>query len=359
MMVLLSAGGTGGHLFPAEALANALKERGHGVALLTDKRAAPFLDRFPADAVKLLEAATPRTRNPVAALRAGTLLATGVLRAYSFIGEQGPDVAVGFGGYPTVGPLVAANMRKVPCIVHEANAVPGKANAWLARFAHVATSFPHVTGFGRQRSVTFVGMPVRPSVIAAARPYVAPADEFRLLVFGGSQGARIFSDLVPPALAALPADLRARLKLKQQCRPEDIERVRAAYEAAGIKADLAPFFADLPQAMADAHFVVARSGASTVAELAVIGRPGLLVPLPGALDQDQAHNAKAFVEAGGGLGISQSDLTSERLGAEIARVMTSPEWLANAAAAAGRLSRPDAAERLAELAEHIVEFGAP
>ena len=309
--------------------------------------------------MKLLEAATPRTKNPVAALRAGTLLAAGVLQSRAFIRAEKPDVAVGFGGYPTVGPLVAANMAKVPCIVHEANAVPGKANAWLARFAHVATSFPQVTGFGKQLSATFVGMPVRPAVVAAARPYEAPADEFRLLVFGGSQGARVFSDIVPPALASLPAELRARLALTQQCRPEDMDRVRAAYEAAGIRADLAPFFADLPGKMADAHMVVARSGASTVAELAVIGRPGLLVPLPGALDQDQAHNAKAFVEGGGGLSFPQSELTAERLGAELARVMTSPEWLANAAAAAGRLSRPDAAERLAELSEHIVEFGAP
>ncbi|GAB5375178.1 MAG: undecaprenyldiphospho-muramoylpentapeptide beta-N-acetylglucosaminyltransferase [Acuticoccus sp.] len=357
-MVLLSAGGTGGHLFPAEALANALKGRGHGVALVTDRRATPFLDRFPADEVSLLSAQTPRTKNPVAVAKALGLLGAGFLGARRFVKAQQPAVAVGFGGYPTVAPLLAARTAGVPCVVHEANAVPGSANAQLARFAHVATSFPATAGFGKARSVTFVGMPVRPAVLDAVAPYAAPDETFRLLVFGGSQGARAFTDLVPPALAALPAVLRARLALTQQCRPEDMDRARAAYDAAGIAADLAPFFADLPQKMAGAHLVMARSGASTVAELATIGRPAFLVPLPGALDQDQAHNAEAFMAAGGGVLMPQAELTPETLAAEFERVMTDPAWLTGAAAAARTMARPDAAEQLADLAERIAAGGA-
>ncbi len=359
MKVLVSAGGTGGHLFPAEALAGALKGRGHGVALVTDKRATPFLDRFPADEVKLLAAETPRSKNPLAVVRALGLLARGVLQARRFVRAQKPAIAVGFGGYPTVAPLVAASLSKVPCVVHEANAVPGSANAFLARFAHVATSFPETTGFQKKHSITFVGMPVRPAVLAAVRPYEAPGETVRLLVFGGSQGARVFADLVPPALALLPDALRAKLALTQQCRPEDMARVAAAYEAAGIAADLAPFFADLPGKMADAHLVIARSGASTVAELATIGRPAFLVPLPGALDQDQAHNAAAFMKAGGGLLLPQADLTPERLKDELEKAMTTRHWLVKAAEDAKTMARPDAAERLADLLEKIAEHGAP
>lgn len=355
MRVLLSAGGTGGHLFPAEALANALKARGHVVALITDKRAKPFLDRFPADEVKLLSAETPRTKNPLAVTRALTLLGAGILSARNFIRAQKPAVAVGFGGYPTVAPLIAAKSAGVPAIVHEANAVPGSANAQLARFAHVATSFPETAGFANARSKTFVGMPVRPAVLDAVRPYEAPGETFRLLVFGGSQGARAFADIVPPALAHLPAALREKLMVTQQCRPEDMARVGAAYEAAGIAADLAPFFGDLPARMADAHLVIGRSGASTVAELATIGRPAFLVPLPGALDQDQAHNAEAFMAAGGGLLLPQAELTPESLMSELERVMTSKTWLPEAAVAATTMARPDAAERLADLAEKIAE----
>ena len=358
-MALLSAGGTGGHLFPAEALAVALKARGHGVTLITDTRARPFLDTFPADRVEMVAASTLAGRSPVAMAKMLATNGIGFVRSLKIIREAKPDVAVGFGGYPTLAPLNAANFLKVPAVVHEANAVPGRANRSLARFAHVATSFPTVPGFAKPRSVTFVGMPVRPAVTAAARPYEAPGETFRLLVFGGSQGARVFADLVPPALAALPEAERARLRVTQQCRPEDMDRVRAAYAAAGIEAELASFFRDLPERMAAAHAVVARSGASTVAELSVIGRPGLLVPLPGAIDQDQAHNAAAFAAAGAGIHLPQAELTPAKLSGEIERIMNDPAWLAKAAAAASGFARPDAAGELASLIERIAEFGAP
>ncbi|MEM6762090.1 MAG: glycosyltransferase, partial [Pseudomonadota bacterium] len=224
-------------------------------------------------------------------------------------------------------------------------------------FSHVVTSFPEVSGLPSARSVSFVGMPVRPAVHEAICPFEMPDEHFRILVFGGSQGARAFADLVPPALASLDDEDRGKLQVVQQCRPEDMDRVRAAYDGAGIGADLAPFFRDLPMRMAKAHLVICRSGAGTVAELAVLGRPAFLVPLPGAIDQDQAHNAAAFEAEGGGVSHQQSDLTPEKLAGEVKRVMHDPEWLAKAAAAAGAMARPKAAEGLADVAEKIAEGG--
>ncbi|WMS40854.1 undecaprenyldiphospho-muramoylpentapeptide beta-N-acetylglucosaminyltransferase [Acuticoccus sp. MNP-M23] len=353
MRALLAAGGTGGHLFPAEAIAAVLGARGHQVALMTDVRAKTLVAQFPAERVDFLPAATPRVKNPVASAKALLVLGGAVLKARKLIKAFGPDVVIGFGGYPTIPPLKAAQTLGLATVVHEANAVPGKANRFLANSATIFTAFPETPGFGKP--TTFVGMPVRQAVKAAARPFEAPGDTLRLLVFGGSQGARIFADIVPPALSALSPEHRAMLRITQQCRPEDLERTRAAYDAAGIAADLAPFFTDLPQRMADAHLVVCRSGASTVAELAVIGRPSLLVPLPGALDQDQAHNAEALAAAGGAIAVLQPEFTAERLTAEIGKLLTAPAWLAQAADAARGFGRPDAAERFADAAENVAK----
>jgi len=355
MRALLSAGGTGGHLFPAEALAGVLRGRGHTVDLVTAARARPLLDTFPADRVHMVPAATLSGRNPVAAGRMALTNAVGLARSLAIIARVRPHVAVGFGGYPTLAPLTAAQMMRVPSIVHEANAVAGRANRRLARRARVAASFPQVKGLAPGAATTLVGMPVRQSVREAVRPYETPREDFRLLVFGGSQGARAFAELVPPAVAQLAPDVRARLQVVQQCRPEDLERTRAAYEAAAVTADLAPFFRDLPLRMAAAHFVICRAGAGTVAELAVIGRPALLVPLPGAIDQDQAHNAAAFAAAGGGITRAQEELNAERLSGELSRIIADPDWLAGAAAKAATFARADAAERLADLAERTAE----
>ncbi|MBJ3774940.1 undecaprenyldiphospho-muramoylpentapeptide beta-N-acetylglucosaminyltransferase [Acuticoccus mangrovi] len=353
MRALLAAGGTGGHLFPAQALASVLAARGHEVTLVTDHRAAPYVETFPAR-VHMVASDTVRGRSPAALARLAKALASGFLRSRAIVASEKPTVAVGFGGYPTLPPLFAARSKGVPVIVHEANAVAGRANRLLARFAHVATSFPQVKGLP-EGAQTHVGIPVREAVRAAAAPYSPSIDEFRLLVFGGSQGARAFADIVPPALGKLNAELRGRLRVTQQCRPEDMERVRAAYEAAGIAADLAPFFADLPARMAAAHLVIARSGASTVAELSIIGRPALLVPLPGAIDQDQAYNASAMAALGGAKRLDQGVLSPERLAHEVGTAMLAPEALAAAAEAAKGLAQPDAAERLADLCEGVAQ----
>jgi UDP-N-acetylglucosamine--N-acetylmuramyl-(pentapeptide) pyrophosphoryl-undecaprenol N-acetylglucosamine transferase len=353
MRALLAAGGTGGHLFPAEALAGVLTRRGHIVTLVTDRRARGLVADFPAELVAFVASATMGGRDPLSLARMATANAAGLVRCLRIIRRTRPEVAVGFGGYPTLPPLAAARLLKVPSIVHEANAVMGRANRSLARHASVATSFPRVDGVPPGRPTTHVGIPVRESVRAAAAPYAPPVDDFRLLVFGGSQGARVFSDILPPALGELPEAKRTRLSVVQQCRPEDMERTRAAYHAIGMAPHLAPFFRDLPERIAAAHLVVCRSGASTVAELSVIGRPALLVPLPGAIDQDQAHNATALAGLGGAKRLDQASLTPARLAEEIGLAMESPEELSRSAEAARSLARPDAAERLADLCERV------
>jgi len=351
--ILLCAGGTGGHLFPAEALAVALNKRGLAVALATDHRAAHF--EFPARAVHLIPSATLRGRNPVALARTATRLALGTMKAWWLIGRIKPAVVVGFGGYPTVPPLIAASMRGVPTVLHEQNGVMGRANRMLAaRVTKIATGFPTLKNLdpALQAKVVFTGNPVRPAVVAAAAtPYAAPEADgtLRLLVFGGSQGAHVMAEIVPKAIERLAADVRARLSIVQQARAEDLEAVRKVYARLGVTADCAPFFADLPARMAAAHLVVSRSGASTVAELSAIGRPALLVPLPHALDQDQLANAGALERAGGAITIVQRDFTPERLAAEIGRLAGDPAALAGMAAGAKSAGTLDAAERLADV----------
>ena len=355
--ILVAAGGTGGHLFPAEALALALAGRGWRIHLATDRRVESYGRDFPAEKIHFIPSAT-LTRQPLEAAGAILNIGAGVVLSRILIARERPAAAVGFGGYPTVPPMLAATWAKVPTIVHEQNAVLGRANRFLApRVDRIATSVPELAGAGSlQAKVVQTGNPVRPVVRdLAATPYPArgTADPFRLLVFGGSQGARVFSDLVPAAVALMAKEVQGRLRVVQQCRPEDIARVRQAYDLLGVTADLAPFFADLPKRIADAHLVVARSGASTCTELAVIGRPSILVPLPHALEQDQKANAGVLAAAGGAWMIDQAELTPARLAADIARLVAEPERLAKAAAAARSLGRPDAVDRLADLVEEV------
>jgi len=357
-LILLCAGGTGGHLFPAEALADALIRRGAVIDLATDARAAHF--EFPARAVHLIPSATLRGRDLRSLVRTGWLLTLGTIKAWALLGRIKPAAVVGFGGYPTVPPLMAARMRGLPTVLHEQNGVMGRANRMLApRVTRIATGFRALDHLDRGLvdKAEFTGNPVRPAVIAAAAmPYVPPeADSaLRLLVFGGSQGARIMSEIVPAAVERLLPALRARLRIVQQARAEDLEAVRAAYARLGVAAECAPFFSDLPARMAASHLVIARSGASTVAELTAIGRPAILVPLPHSLDQDQFVNAGALAEAGGAIRIEQRDFTPERLAAEIAGVAANPARLVAMAQAAKTAGTLDAAERLADVVMKVV-----
>ncbi len=359
-LILLAAGGTGGHLFPAQALAEVLLERGYRVDLVTDERGDRYGSRFPAGKTHIVPAATVRGGNPLSYLKTMWVLGLGVIRAFFLIGRLKPRVVVGFGGYPTLTPVIAAGLRRVKTVIHDQNAVMGRANRLLAgRVDVIATSFPkvHMLGEANAAKAVQTGAPVRAAVKEAATPYVAPSEDgpFNLLVFGGSQGARIFSDVVPGAIARLDETLRARLTLVQQCREEDLDRVRSAYQAIGFEAELAPFFPDLPKRIADAHLVVSRSGASTVAELAVIGRPGMLIPLPHAIDNDQLLNATALAQAKGGWLLPQPAFTPHRLAEELTQRMREPRMLADAAAAASTVGNPMAAETLADVVAALAD----
>jgi UDP-N-acetylglucosamine--N-acetylmuramyl-(pentapeptide) pyrophosphoryl-undecaprenol N-acetylglucosamine transferase len=362
-LVLLAAGGTGGHLFPAEALAEALGRRGVTVDLATDERAERYGRKFPARHIHVIASATVRGRDPLSLARTAASLSLGGLQAFRLLGRIKPNAVIGFGGYPTVPPVWAATLRRIPTLIHEQNAVMGRANRLLApRVTAIATSFAGVLDHDPELAAksTRTGNPVRPmGITASATPFAAPdpAGPLRLVAFGGSQGARIMSDIVPPAVERLDSVLRARLSLVQQAREEDIARVREVYARANVAADVAAFFPDLPSRIAASHLVVSRSGASTVAELAAIGRPAILVPLPHALDQDQAANAGVLEQAGGAIRLRQDDFTPERLAGEITALATAPQKLVAMAAAARSQGAPDAAERLAELVVTVARLG--
>lgn len=355
--ILLAAGGTGGHLFPAEALAHELNARGWTVHLATDDRAERFAGNFPATAIHPIQSATMGSKNPVAVLRSFWKIWRGVRQASAIIGRIKPDAVVGFGGYPTLPPLYAATRRKVPTLIHEQNAVMGRANRALAgRVDAIAGGFlPQDSSAAGAKTVT-TGNPVRPAVLEAAKtPYSVSSGQqpFRLLVFGGSQGAQFFSDAVPAAVAMLTEAQRKRLDITQQARADDVARVKAAYAALGVDVQVSPFFTDMAARMGAAHLVVSRSGASTVSEIAVIGRPALLVPYPHALDHDQAANAAALAAAGGAEVHPQSTLSPERIATLVGGLMDNPGHLATMAAAAKSAGKPDAAQLLADLTEAI------
>ncbi len=361
--ILLSAGGTGGHLFPAFALAEELTRRGRIVDVVTDERGDRYGTGFPGRAMHHVPSATFASTSPVAMAGTVATLGRGVLAARTLLKKLNPSVVVGFGGYPTIPPLVAAIFAGVPSVIHEQNAVMGRANRMLVkRVTALAASWEGTKNIpeGALGKVRVTGNPVRDAVIAAsAAPYpqLGANGEVHLLVFGGSQGARYFSDTVPPALAALPDAARRRLRVTQQCRDEDLARVRTAYAQSGITAELAPFFKDLPRSMAATHLVVARSGASSVSELTVLGRPSILVPLPHALDNDQLNNAQRLADAGAAWCIEQKSLSPQRLGAEIMALIDSPERLTAAAAAAKRAGKPDAVKLLADLVVELAGAG--
>ncbi len=360
--VLLAAGGTGGHLFPAEALAIALRARGRRVELATDSRALKYGAAFPADAIHAIPSATPSGGRILGQLKAGLILCRGVLAARSLIKAIKPAAIVGFGGYPTVPPLLAGQSAGYVTIIHEQNAVLGRANRFLsARATAIALGFPVLAKATSEvlAKSTHIGNPVRPAVIAAEKTsFVDPGEDgpIEILVTGGSQGARVMSDIVPPAIEAIPGDRRARLRITQQARPEDLQRVRDFYARLGVAATVEAFFNDLPQRMAAAHLVIARAGASTVSELAVIGRDSILVPLPGALDQDQAANAAILAANGAATVIAQSDFSPARLAAEIGQRLDNPGAMRYAADAARSVGVPDAAERLAEFVIGLARF---
>jgi UDP-N-acetylglucosamine--N-acetylmuramyl-(pentapeptide) pyrophosphoryl-undecaprenol N-acetylglucosamine transferase len=354
-LVILAAGGTGGHMFPAEALAAALQERGVRLALLTDARGGAFGGTLGSIEHYQIRSAGIAGQGLAARLVSIRELAFGVIQARALLRRLSPRLAVGFGGYASVPAMLAASFAPCRTLIHEQNAVLGRANRLLAsRVDRIATSFAEVRQIASKAAAKVVrtGMPLRPAfIVARAVPYPRHerATEFRVLILGGSQGARVFSDVVPAAVGMMSRSTRRVLRICQQCRPEDVERVRAAYAAIGVEADLAAFFADVPDRLAAAHLVVARSGASTVAELTGVGRPSILVPYPFATDDHQSMNAAELDRQGGAWMIPQRDLEPERLAAQLESLWRSPEMLAAAAAQARAAGEPDATAKLAEL----------
>src|ERR1700736_1081189 len=354
-LILLAAGGTGGHLFPAEALGVELIRRGLRVRLATDSRALRYSGLFSKDTIDVVPSATVRGRAPGSLAYTGAMLAAGTAVSLNLMRRLRPKAVVGFGGYPTLPPLLAARVFGIPGIIHDANAVLGRANRFLSRHVSaIATSLPGVLDRDPALAgkATTVGTPMRPTILEAAAVNYAPPETtapFRLLVVGGSQGARVMSDIVPGAIERLEPALWRRVILTQQVREEDMTRVRAVYDRLKINAELAPFFTDLPARLSSNHLIVSRSGAGTVAELAAIGRPSILVPLPGSIDQDQFANAGVLLKATGALRIAQADFPSARLAAEISALAAEPAQLAAMAAGARTVGRLDAAERLADL----------
>ena len=354
-LAVVAAGGTGGHLFPAQALAEALIARGWRVVLCTDERGAAFATSFPAEERIGLSAATYKPGDPLGMIRAGIAILRGVMQARAAFKRLDPAVVVGFGGYPSLPALLAALTTGRRTVIHEQNAVIGRANKFLAgRVTTVACAFPTLLKAPPSVSARakVVGNPVRPEIRALSeRPYAAPDDQIRLLITGGSQGARLLSELLPQAVARLPEALRARLKVQQQTRAESMDSARATYRNAMVEAEIAPFFRDMAGRLGAAHLVVGRAGSSTVCELAVAGKPSILVPLKIALDDDQGQNARVLAEAGGAEIAREDVLTVDVMAQALETLLNNPARLSRMAAAARSVARPDAAERLADVVE--------
>jgi UDP-N-acetylglucosamine--N-acetylmuramyl-(pentapeptide) pyrophosphoryl-undecaprenol N-acetylglucosamine transferase len=359
---VLAAGGTGGHLFPAQALAERLVAAGAQVVLAADRRADAFADAVPG--VEICQISAGRMGGgPIRAAYGIAEMAVGLVQARRLLRRLDPAAVIGFGGYASVPTMLAAAQLGCASAIHEQNAVLGRANRLLARrVGGIATGFAETAGLGAADKARAVhtGNPVRPAFAAAAGTGYRPpqlGEPIELLVTGGSQGARIFADIVPPALAALPPALRAALRVSQQARPEDCERVAAQLKEAGIAAEVGSFFTDIPERLARAQFAICRSGASTISELAAIGRPALLIPYPHATDDHQTANARAFAAADAGWVVPQSQFSAAALTEVLSDKLADAAGLERAAAQARRFAPQDAADRLAALVLGLAPAG--
>ncbi|MBO9446520.1 UDP-N-acetylglucosamine--N-acetylmuramyl-(pentapeptide) pyrophosphoryl-undecaprenol N-acetylglucosamine transferase [Ruegeria sp. R14_0] len=356
--LLIAAGGTGGHMFPAQALAEAMLQKGWRVRLSTDERGARYTGAFP-QTVEIVEVASATFARGGLAAKAlvGPKIAGGVTSMAMQMMRDKPDVVVGFGGYPSIPALGAATMLGIPRMIHEQNGVLGRVNQLFAkRVAQVACGvWPTDLPEGAQGIHT--GNPVRAAVLErAAAGYIPPGDyPMSVLVMGGSQGARVLSDVVPDAIAALPENLRHHIRVAHQARDEDGERVTAFYAEHGIRAEVLPFFDDVPRRMSDAQLVISRSGASSVADISVIGRPSILVPFAAAAGDHQTANARGLVQAGGAILIPENALDVSALTEQITAVLTNPEAAQKMAHAALSTGAPDATERLVALVENLAQ----
>ncbi|EAQ11996.1 UDP-N-acetylglucosamine--N-acetylmuramyl-(pentapeptide) pyrophosphoryl-undecaprenol N-acetylglucosamine transferase [Maritimibacter alkaliphilus HTCC2654] len=358
-LLVIAAGGTGGHMFPAQALAETMLARGWRVKLSTDARGARYAGGFP-DAVQIEEraSATFARGGALAKLAVPFRVAGGILGALVRTLTDRPDVVVGFGGYPSIPALAAATVLRVPRMIHEQNGVMGKVNAIFSKRVNVLACGTWPTRpIPEGVEAVHVGNPVRGAVLErAGAGYIPPGDyPMSVLVIGGSQGARALSDNVPAALAALPDHIREQLTVSHQARDEDEARVRDFYDAQGIRADVKPFFSDVPRRIAESQLVISRSGASSVADISVIGRPAILIPYPFATGDHQTANAQGLVDAGGAIRIPESKLEPAMLSEQVASVLDNPEAAMQMARASLSTGKPEAAESLARLVELLAD----
>jgi UDP-N-acetylglucosamine--N-acetylmuramyl-(pentapeptide) pyrophosphoryl-undecaprenol N-acetylglucosamine transferase len=359
-LLVMAAGGTGGHMFPAQALSEAMLARGWRVRLMTDARGARYTGGF-SHAVGIVQVASGTTARGglVARMTLPATIARGVLSALWAFRQDRPAVVVGFGGYPTIPALAAATLLRLPRMIHEQNGVLGRVNTAFARRVDLVACGTWPTALPEGTRAEHTGNPVRSAVIdRAGAPYIPPGDHpMQLLVMGGSQGARILSDVVPAAIAALPEDQRRQIRVAHQARDEDVMRVATAYAEAGIDADVQPFFLDIPRRLAEAQLVISRAGASSVADLCAIGRPAILVPYAAATGDHQTANARAMVEAGGAVLIPEKRLDAATLTEHIAAILSQPKAAQRMAQGAQALARLDATDRLAALVTELAERG--
>jgi UDP-N-acetylglucosamine--N-acetylmuramyl-(pentapeptide) pyrophosphoryl-undecaprenol N-acetylglucosamine transferase len=356
--LVIAAGGTGGHMFPAQALAEAMVRKGWRVTLSTDARGARYAGGFPhVVTVETVGSATFARGGAAAKALVPFRIAGGVIAAALRMKRDRPAVVVGFGGYPSIPALVAATLLRLPRMIHEQNGVLGRVNRIFARRVDAFACGTWPTELPEGVNATHTGNPVRNAVRErAGAPYIPPGDyPLSLVVIGGSQGARILSDVVPAAVAQLSDKLKARLRVAHQAREEDVARVVAAYAEAGVPAEVKTFFNDVPRRFSEAQLVIARAGASTVADLTVIGRPAILIPYAAALRDEQTANARALVEAEAAILVPESALEPEALAKQIGLIFRSPKSALRMAVAAAKLGKPDATERLVEMVEELAK----
>ena len=349
--ILLAAGGTGGHMFPAQSLAENLKAKGWEVALMTDARGQKHSTRIPADKIIEVQAASISPRRPIQAIKGILKLAKGVRQAKAFIRDWKPDIVVGFGGYPAFPAMRAAQSMKLPTILHEQNAVLGRVNrVFAAKANHVVSGFDVLKKVSPKANVQNLGNPMRAQIMdAVPTSYAPPMDVINLLCVGGSLGARILSQNIPRAIALLPADLRSCIKVVQQTTESEVETARALYADMGVEAVCETFFSNIETHLAKAHYIIARAGASSVSEIALMGKPSLLIPLAIAMDDHQTINARSLESHGAADILPESQFTPESVANILQDRLNDSNWLSSAAASARTLGRPNAAQDLAQL----------
>ena len=356
-LIVLAAGGTGGHVFPAEALAQELLAQGHRLALVTDKRGTGYTGSLGLIDTHHISGQGITGKGITGLVTGMVALGIGVLRARKLIEELRPAAVVGFGGYASAPTVIAAAQLHIPTVIHEQNAILGRANRWLVRRVdRLCISLDLAKPITTAAQIIRTGLPLRPAVISKRGiPYQMPTADgpFRILVLGGSQGAKVFSDVLPTAVKLLPEAIRKRLEISQQCRPEELDRTHTAYAGSGAHVQMRHFFDNVPELLSNAHLLIARAGASTVAEASILGRPSLLIPLPLA-DNHQSFNADALARIGGGWTMRQTRFTPEALAELLMQFVASPVTLQKAAVAAETLCLPDAASRLADVVTALI-----